>query len=72
MLFTRKHKRPTVLVRIGCYVLPQTTRFKYLGIFFDAELQWSCHSKYVRRRYLQRVNMLGIEGCIESDGIYSE
>jgi hypothetical protein len=58
MLFTEKHKRPPVLVTIGSYVLPQTTCFKYLGIFFDAGLRWSCHAKYVRRRCLQRVNLL--------------
>jgi hypothetical protein len=58
MLFTRKHERLPVLVRIGSYVLPQTTCFKYLGIFFDAGLRWSCHAKYVRRRCLQRVNLL--------------
>jgi hypothetical protein len=36
MLFTRKHERPPILVRIGSYVLPQTTFFKYMGMFFDA------------------------------------
>jgi hypothetical protein len=30
--------RPPVLVRIGSYVLLQTSCFKYLGIFFDAGL----------------------------------
>jgi hypothetical protein len=35
MLFTRKHERPLVLVRIGSYVLTdETTCFKYLSIFF--------------------------------------
>jgi hypothetical protein len=34
MLFTRKHE--PILVRIGSYVLPQTTCFKYLSIFFEA------------------------------------
>jgi hypothetical protein len=58
VLFTRKHKCPPILVRIGSYVLPQTTCFKYLGIFFDSGLRWSCHVKYVRRRCLQRVNLL--------------
>jgi hypothetical protein len=38
MLFTKKRKRLPILVRIGSYVLPQTTCFKYLGIFFDAAL----------------------------------
>jgi hypothetical protein len=41
MLFTRIHERPPILVRIGFYVLPQTTCFKYLGIFNDSGLQWS-------------------------------
>jgi hypothetical protein len=54
MLFTRKHERLLILVRIGSYVLPQTTCFKYLGM----GLRWSCHVKYVRRRCLQRVNLL--------------
>jgi hypothetical protein len=36
MLFTTKYERPPILVRVGSYVLPQTTCFKYLGIFFDA------------------------------------
>jgi hypothetical protein len=47
MLFTRKHKRPPILLRIGSYVLPHTTYFNYLGIFFDAGSRWSCHVKYV-------------------------
>jgi hypothetical protein len=58
MLFTRKHERLPILVKIGSFALPQTTCFKYLGIFFDAGLQWSCHVKYLRRRCLQRVNLL--------------
>jgi ribonuclease HI len=58
MLFTRKHERLPILVRVGSNVLPQTTCFKYLGIFFDAGLRWNCHAKYVRRRCLQRVNLL--------------
>jgi hypothetical protein len=58
MLFTRKHERLPILVRIGSYVLPQATCFKYLGIFFDSGLRWSCHVKYVRQRCLQRMNML--------------
>jgi hypothetical protein len=58
MLFTRKHERLPILERIGSYVLPQTTCYKYLGIFFDSGLRWSCHVKYVRRRCLQRVNLL--------------
>jgi hypothetical protein len=51
MLFTRKHERPTILVRIGSNVLLQTKCFKYLGIFFSAGLQWSWHVKYVRWRW---------------------
>jgi hypothetical protein len=39
MLFTRKHERLPILLRIGSYVLPQTTCFKYLVIFFDAGLR---------------------------------
>jgi hypothetical protein len=35
MLFTRKYERPPILVRIGSYVLPQTTCLKYLGIYFS-------------------------------------
>jgi hypothetical protein len=44
MLFTRKHERPPILVRIGSYLLPQTTCFTYLGVFFDAGLRWSCRA----------------------------
>jgi hypothetical protein len=58
MLFTRKYEHLPILVRIGSNVLPQTTYFKYFGIFFDSGLQWSCHVKYVRRRCPQRVNLL--------------
>jgi hypothetical protein len=58
LLFTRKHERPPILVRIRSYVLPQTTCFKYLGKFFDSGFPWSCHVKYLRRRCLQRVNLL--------------
>jgi hypothetical protein len=58
LFFSRKHERPPILVRVGSYVLPQTSCFKYLSIFFDAGLQWNCHAKYVRRRCLQRVNLL--------------
>jgi hypothetical protein len=47
MLFTRKHERSPILVRIGSYVLPQTICFKYLVIFFDAGLRWSCSVKYL-------------------------
>jgi hypothetical protein len=43
MLFTRKHNRLQFLVRIA---------------FFNAGLRWSCYAKYVRRRCLQRVNLL--------------
>jgi hypothetical protein len=35
MLFSRKHERPPILIRIGSHVLPQATTFKYLGVFFD-------------------------------------
>jgi hypothetical protein len=58
MLFTRKHERPPTLVRVRSCVLPQTSFFKYLSIFFDAGLWWNWHAKYVRRRCLQRVNLL--------------
>jgi hypothetical protein len=46
-----------ILVRIGSYIL-YTTCFKYLGIFFDAGLRWSCDVKYVLRRSIQRMNLL--------------
>jgi hypothetical protein len=58
LLFTGKHERPPILVRIGSYVFPQATCFKYLGIFFDSGLRWSCHVKYLLRRCLQSLNLL--------------
>jgi hypothetical protein len=45
MLFSRKHERPPILIRIGPHVLSQATTFKYLGV-------------YVKRRCLQRINLL--------------
>jgi hypothetical protein len=58
ILFTRKHERPPIMVRVGSYVLPQTSCFKYLVTFFEAGLRWNCHAKYVQRRCFQRVNLL--------------
>jgi hypothetical protein len=57
MLFSRKHERPPILIRIGSHVLPQTTTFKYLGMFFDCGLRWSTQTKYVRRRCLERIEI---------------
>jgi hypothetical protein len=45
MLFSRKHKRPPILIRIGSHVLPQATTFKYLGVFFDCGLRVECPDK---------------------------
>jgi hypothetical protein len=39
MLFSRKHESPPILIRIGTHVLPETTTFKYLGVFFDCGLR---------------------------------
>jgi hypothetical protein len=58
MLFSRKHERPPILIRIGSHVLPQATTFKYLGVFFDCALRWSAQTRYVGRRCLQRINLL--------------
>jgi hypothetical protein len=58
MLFSRKHEHPPILIRIGSHVLPQATTFKYLGVFFDCGLRWSTQTKYVKRRCLQRINLL--------------
>jgi hypothetical protein len=58
MLFSRKHERPPILIRIGSHVLPHTTTFKYLGVFFDCGLRWSAQTKYMKRRCLQRINLL--------------
>jgi hypothetical protein len=58
MLFSPKHERPPILIRIGSHVLPQTTTFKYLGVFFDCGLRWSTQTKYVKRICLQRINLL--------------
>jgi hypothetical protein len=63
VLFTRKHESPpTTLVGVGSYVMPQTSYFKYLGIFFDAGLRWNCNAKYVLRRCLERVNLKSVAG----------
>jgi hypothetical protein len=40
VLFSRKHLRPSVLIRIGGRLLPQVVSFKYLGVFFDVGLRW--------------------------------
>jgi hypothetical protein len=70
ILYTRKHERPPLLISIGCYVLPQTTCFKYLGIFFDAGLRWSCHTEYEWRICLQRENLLkSVAGVLGSASI---
>jgi hypothetical protein len=58
MLFSRKHERPPILIRIGSHVLPQAMTFKYLGVFFDCALRWSAQTKYVERRCLKRINLL--------------
>jgi hypothetical protein len=42
MLFTRKHERPPILVRVGSYVLPQTSGFKYLGIAMELPCKVWC------------------------------
>jgi hypothetical protein len=57
-LFSRKHKRPPIPIRIGSHALPQTTTFKYLGVFFDCGLRWSTQTNYVKQRCLQRINLL--------------
>jgi hypothetical protein len=41
MLFSQKHERPSILIRIGSHVLPQTTILKYLGVFYDFGLKRS-------------------------------
>jgi hypothetical protein len=33
MMFSRKHERPPIVIRIRSHVLPQSTTFKYLGYF---------------------------------------
>jgi hypothetical protein len=58
MLFSRKHERPPNLIRIGSHVLPQAMTFKYLGVFFDCGLRWITQTKYVKRRCIQRINLL--------------
>jgi hypothetical protein len=58
MLFSRKHERPPILVGIGSHFLPQATTFKYLEVFFECGLRWSTQTKYVKRRCLQRINLL--------------
>jgi hypothetical protein len=58
MLFSRKHERSPILIRIGAHDLPQATTFKYLGVFFDCGLRWSAQTKYVKRRCLQSINLL--------------
>jgi hypothetical protein len=58
MLFSRKNERPPILIRIKSHVLPLTSTFKYLGVFFDCGISWSTQTKYVRRRSLQRINLL--------------
>jgi hypothetical protein len=60
MLFTRKDERLTILVRIESYVLPQTTCFKYLGIFFEAGLRWSC--KICAAKMLPKSKLIEIGG----------
>jgi type III secretory pathway component EscU len=40
VLFSRRHLQPPVSIRIGDRLLPQVVSFKYLGVFFDAELRW--------------------------------
>jgi hypothetical protein len=36
-------------------VLPQTACFKYLGIFIDAGLRWSCHAKMPPKSKLMEI-----------------
>jgi hypothetical protein len=58
MLYSQTHERLPILIRIGSHVLPHASTFKYLGVFFDCGLRWSTQTKYVKRRGLQRINLL--------------
>jgi hypothetical protein len=70
MLVSRKHERPSILIRIGSHILPQTTTFKYLGVFFDCGLRWSTQTKYVMRICLQRINLLKSVAGVSWGSIY--
>jgi Reverse transcriptase (RNA-dependent DNA polymerase) len=58
MLFSRKHDRPSLSIIIGSHTLPQAKTFKYLGVYFDEGLRWTVHANYVKKRCLQRLNLL--------------
>jgi hypothetical protein len=52
VLFYRKHLQPSVSIRIGGKLLPQSVSFKYLGVFFDSGLRWGTQTRYVQKRCL--------------------
>jgi hypothetical protein len=52
MVFSRKHHKPDLTLRIDGRSLPQTKEFKYFGVFFDSGLRWSTQVRYVQRRCL--------------------
>jgi hypothetical protein len=58
VLFSRKHLRLPVSIRIGARMLPQVMSFKYLGVFFNAGLRWKTQAAYVQKICLQRLKFL--------------
>jgi ribonuclease HI len=58
MLFSRKHQRPSLSIIIGSHTLPQAKTFKYLGVYFDEGMRWTSHANYIRKRCLQRLNLI--------------
>jgi hypothetical protein len=60
VLSSQRHLQPPVFILIGGRLLQQSVSFKFLGVFFYAELRQGTQTqaKYVQKRCLQRLNLL--------------
>jgi hypothetical protein len=56
-VFSRKHHKPDVTLRIDGRRLPQTKEFKYLGVFFDSGLRWSTQVLRLCHRLLREFDL---------------
>ena len=58
MLFTNRHIRPELDIRIDGHKIGEVDKTKFLGVFIDNKLNWKYHVKYISGKISKGIGMI--------------
>ena len=68
MIISRKRQVPPISIEIKSTCLERCSSYKYLGIFFDNDLNWNTHIQYITKKVLKACGAIAkLRHCLDID-----